>query len=66
MAGYGDLPAGEPGIRSAAGTNLSIHRPFDSTQMTPACLKTGGGRRTRKAKKSKAKKAKRSRGNKKH
>jgi hypothetical protein len=56
---------GEPGIRSAAGTNLSIHRPLEWNQMTPACLKTGGGRRrSRRSRKAsrKAKKAKRSRG----
>ena len=67
-ARYEDLPAGEPGIRSAAGTNLSIHRPLDWSQMTPACVKTGG-RRSRKAKRS-AKKSKRSakgrKGSKKH
>jgi hypothetical protein len=67
-ARYEDLPAGEPGIRSSAGTNLSIHRPLEWNQMTPACVKTGGGRRSsrsrkaKKSKKSKAKKAKRSRG----
>jgi hypothetical protein len=61
-ARYEDLPAGEPGIRSAAGTNLSIHRPLDWAGTNPACLKTGGGRRrSRKAKRSsKAKKSKRS------
>ena len=51
-ARYEDLPAGEPGIRSAAGTNLSIHRPLDWSQMTPACVKTGGGRRSRSRKAS--------------
>ena len=66
-ARYEDLPAGEPGIRSAAGTNLSIHRPLEWNQMTPACLKTGGGRRSRRskakrsAKKSKSKRSRRSR-----
>lgn len=65
-ARYEDLPAGEPGIRSAAGTNLSIHRPLDWSQMTPACLKTGGSRKS-KAKRS-AKKASRKgrKGSKKH
>ena len=60
-ARYEDLPAGEPGIRSAAGTNLSIHRPLDWSGTNPACLKTGGGRRkrSRKAKRS-SKKAKKS------
>ena len=51
-ARYEDLPGGEPGIRSAAGTNLSIHRPLDWSQMTPACVKTGGGRRSRSRKAS--------------
>ena len=68
-ARYEDLPAGEPGIRSAAGTNLSIHRPLDWSGTNPACLKTGGGRRKRsskakrsskKAKKSKSKRSRRS------
>ena len=60
-ARYEDLPVGEPGIRSAAGTNLSIHRPLEWNQMTPACLKTGGGRRKRSTRKAKKSKAKRSR-----
>jgi len=60
-ARYEDLPTGEPGIRSAAGTNLSIHRPLDWAQMTPACVKTGGGRSRRNRNRSRSSRSRRSR-----
>ena len=63
-ARYEDLPTGEPGIRSAAGTNLSIHRPLDWSQMTPACLKTGGGRKSAKKSKRSNRSAKKSKSSK--
>jgi hypothetical protein len=44
-ARYEVLPAGESSIRSAAGTNIAINRPLNWSEMSPACLKTGGGRR---------------------
>ena len=43
-ARYEVLPAGESAIRSAAGTNIAINRPLNWSEMSPACLKTGGGR----------------------
>jgi len=43
-ARYEVLPAGESSIRSAAGTNIAINRPLNWSEMSPACLKTGGGR----------------------
>ncbi len=43
----------EPPITTAAGTNVSINTPINYPQMNPACLKTGGGKKSRKHKKSK-------------
>ena len=47
LGGPGDV------IHSAAGTNIMINKPMGSSEMNPACLKTGGGRRkNRKSRKS--------------
>jgi hypothetical protein len=54
----------EPPITTAAGTNLSINTPINYPQMNPACLKTGGGQRSKskgkKSRKHKSKKSKKS------
>ena len=61
-ARYEVLPAGESAIRSAAGTNIAINRPLNWSEMSPACLKTGGGRsRSRKNRKSRSRKNRKSR-----
>jgi hypothetical protein len=46
-------------LQSAAGTNIMINKPMGSSEMNPACLKTGGGRRKNRTNKS-AKKNKKS------
>jgi len=60
-ARYEVLPAGESSIRSAAGTNIAINRPLNWSEMSPACLKTGGGRsrksRSRKSRSSHSRKS---------
>ena len=48
-ARYTVNPPGFEPIRSAAGTNIELRLPQDWTQMNPACLKTGGARKVRKA-----------------
>jgi hypothetical protein len=45
-ARYSDL-ADPAGITTSAGTKLMIHTPLNAAQMNPACLKTGGARRTK-------------------
>lgn len=42
-------------IRSAAGTNIMVHTPYNYSHMNQACLKTGGGRKKKSVRKSKAK-----------
>jgi hypothetical protein len=50
----------EAPIVSAAGTNLMVNTPKNFSELAPACVKTGGGRRSRRASK-KSKKTKKSR-----
>ena len=48
-------------IRTAAGTNIMVHTPYNYSQMNQACLKTGGGKKkTVRKSKSKSKKSKKS------
>lgn len=42
-------------IRSAAGTNIMVHTPYNYSQMNQACVKTGGGKKSKKTRKSKGK-----------
>lgn len=50
----------EAPIVSSAGTNIMVNTPINYPQMNPACLKTGGGRKSRRSSK-KSKKSKKSR-----
>ncbi len=56
------------GIDTAAGTKLMVHTPLNYPQMNPACLKTGGARKSKKSRKHRksSKKSKKSRRSKKH
>jgi hypothetical protein len=70
-AGYTQLSAqGADSIRTAAGTNLMINIPAGGRMMNPACLTTGGGKKTkkvnngRKNSKKASKKAKKAKGRK--
>jgi hypothetical protein len=56
------------GIDTAAGTKLMVHTPLNYPEMNPACLKTGGGRKSKKSRKHRksSKKSKKSRRSKKH
>jgi len=58
-ARYTQLAGPNDYITSAAGTNVMINSPLGSAQMNPACLKTGGARKSRKA--SKGSKSRKSR-----
>jgi hypothetical protein len=55
-------------IRSAAGTNIMVHTPYNYSHMNQACLKTGGGKKksVRKSKKSKSKSKKSKKHGRKH
>lgn len=52
-ARYTQLGGPEDVIQSVAGTNIMINKPMGSSEMNPACLKTGGSRKSRKARKAK-------------
>jgi hypothetical protein len=47
----------EPPITTSAGTNVSINTPINYPQMNPACLKTGGGKKSKKSRRHQSKKA---------
>ena len=61
-ARYTVNPPDVPPITTSAGTLLSINKPLMSAEMNPACLKTGGGRHSRRgSRKARSRKSKKSR-----
>jgi hypothetical protein len=57
-ARYTDNAPNTPPIVSAAGTNIMIHKPLNYPEMNPACLKTGGSRKSSKKSRKSSKKHK--------
>lgn len=47
-ARYTQLAGANSSFETAAGTNVMINAPVGGAEMNPACLKTGGGKRSRK------------------
>jgi len=65
-AGYTQLSGPDSAINTSAGTKLMINYPADARIMNPACLKTGGSRKSKKNSKKTLKARKGSKAAKKH